>query len=296
MRPGEPAPFVVGVSRSGTTLLRLMLDAHPELAIPPETHFIPEAIAAVRESQAPADAFCTLVTQCPRWADFELSNEELAKRVKALEPFVLGEAIRIFYRLYAQRFAKSRWGDKTPRYLRHMSTVESLLPEARFVHVIRDGRDVACSVVPLGWAWGPSSVAEAAAWWRDGIENARRQGQVVAAYLEVRFEDLVVDTERALIRVCDFVSLPFAAAMLEYHRQASERMAELDRDLVDEEGQPALSGIQRRAMHRMTGSPPRPDRVARWRSEMTTRGRREFETIAGALLEELGYPLSAGGT
>ena len=84
----------------------------------------------------------------------------MAERVFGIESFDLGEALRAFYGVYAGRFGKWRWGDKTTNYVRQMSLIHDLLPETRFVHIIRDGRDVALSTRDL-W-FGPDSVEEAA--------------------------------------------------------------------------------------------------------------------------------------
>ena len=112
-------PIVVGVPRSGTTLLRLILDAHPELAIPPETGFLP----ALAGPGAPGDArtFLELLVgyppEAPGWADFGLDEGRLLEEVGRLRPFSVADAVRCFYRAYAARHGKDRWGDKTPGYL-----------------------------------------------------------------------------------------------------------------------------------------------------------------------------------
>lgn len=204
----DPSPFIVGVGRSGTTLLRLMLDAHPELTIPPETHFLPKAANVCNRAATPDLhwAFCEVLTSSVTWNYFGLDEETLERRVANVEPFDTGEALRTFYQLYAERFEKPRWGDKTPLYVRKMRLIQSLLPEARFIHVIRDGRDVALSNIPL-W-FGPNSIEEAAHWWQNWIREAREQSQGLDAYLEIRYEDLVLDTVPTLKKVCDFINLP----------------------------------------------------------------------------------------
>ena len=123
-----PAPFVVGVSRSGTTLLRLMLDAHHQLAIPPETHFIPELVEACQQRGAGPDEIVELLSAHRRWPDFRLDTDELRGRLAALDPFGPGPALREFYGLYAERAGKPRWGDKTPHYTRKMRLIEGVLP------------------------------------------------------------------------------------------------------------------------------------------------------------------------
>ena len=112
-----PAPFIVGVGRSGTTLLRLMLDAHPELAIPPETHFVPQIIAAssqpnlqgVEGAVTPSEVL-ELITSGRHWGDFGLEEEALRERLEAAAPLDAASAIRSFFELYAERHAKTRWG------------------------------------------------------------------------------------------------------------------------------------------------------------------------------------------
>ena len=174
---GPPAPFVVGVGRSGTTLLRLMLDSHPELAIPPETHFLPELIdraATGADGQALADVIAGART----WGDFGLDERDLRARVEAAEPNA-GSVARAFYSLYAERQGKPRWGDKTPIYVKHMRKIGGELGEARFVHLIRDGRDVALSRRRRGMGAG-KPMANTAELWRKRIELARGQSRQAA--------------------------------------------------------------------------------------------------------------------
>jgi len=125
-------PFIVGVPRSGTTLLRLMLDAHPELCIPSETHFLPGLLKLGGETASACEPFFRAVTEFETWDDFNLSVDEFARVLKTIDPFVISEGVRAFYRLYAARFGKKRWGDKTPPYSLFLREVESILPEAPF--------------------------------------------------------------------------------------------------------------------------------------------------------------------
>ena len=142
---GPPAPFVVGVGRSGTTLLRLMLDSHPQLAIPPETGFVPDVIRACGRRGARAPQVMALLREQRSWGDFDLDEGELERRMAAAPRLDAATALRALYGLYAEDQDKPRWGDKTPAYVKRMPMIERALPEARFIHVIRDGRDVALS-------------------------------------------------------------------------------------------------------------------------------------------------------
>jgi hypothetical protein len=189
--------------------------------------------------------------------------------------------------LYAEREGKSRWGDKTPGYVREMHRIQSVLPEARFIHLIRDGRDVALSV--LGMNWGPSTVPEAAFRWKKRILRAREQAPRIGHYVEIRYEDLVRDTEATLRRVCEFTDLPYDEAMLRYHERAEERLREKDRDLdrgPEKEPQPAEARME---SHALATEPPDPERIERWRTEMSREDRAVYEELAGELLADLGY-------
>lgn len=285
--PALPVPFVVGVARSGTTLLRLMLDAHPELAMPPETHFIP-ALAETCGANGQESSACVLaaLTSDPRWPDFGLDGEALRQRIERLEPFTLGGALRAFYQLYAARFGKPRWGDKTPRYLIRMSLIRQVLPEARFVHLIRDGRDIWLSL--RGLKFGPDSVDSAAADWVSRIAKARTQARNLPFYLEVRYEDLVLEPASTLRRICTFLELPWDPAMLSYHDRAGERLAELQ-DVYDPATGRVNKGANRQRIHALTERPPQADRVGRWRTELERSERERYEAISGDLLRELGY-------
>src|SRR3954451_7797903 len=283
--PPFPVPFICGATRSGTTLLRLMLDSHPGLAIPGETHFIVTMIKASWRRARSADELATLIVDSDRWGDFHLDEDELRGRLRALDPLNCADAVREFFGLYASKQGKERWGDKTPGYVRSMRLVQKVLPEARFVHIIRDGRDVALSLVPR--SWGPSTFAEAADNWRRRIEVARRQQPYLDHYIEVHYEDLITDTEGVLRRVAEFVELDFDPVMLRYHERAGERLAEKARDLEKPWG--TISAASRIESHALAERPPQADRVARWRTEMSDADRLAYEAIAGEALRAAGY-------
>jgi sulfotransferase family protein len=284
-QPDFAVPFICGATRSGTTLLRLMLDSHPELAIPGETHFIVPLVRAMRKQRLEADQLADLIVEGDRWGDFHLDEAELRQRLRALSPLTAADAVREFFGLYAERQGKVRWGDKTPGYVQRMRLIERVLPEARFIHIIRDGRDVALSVVPR--SWGPATVQAAAENWKLRIDRARRQAPHLKHYLEVHYEDLITDTEGVLRQICEFIELDFDPAMLSYHERASERLAEKARDLSRPWG--TVSAESRVESHKLASEPPREDRIARWKTLMSEEDRLKYEAIAGQALEAVGY-------
>jgi len=288
-----PAPFVVGVTRSGTTLLRLMLDAHPELAIPPETHFLTDLIAAGERGGANPEALAKVIVGDRHWGDFALDGDALLRQVAGLDGARADDVARAFYSLYAEREGKPRWGDKTPQYLKAMADIEGLLPEARFVHLIRDGRDAALSRASRVLK-DPPPQAQVARRWKRRVLRARRDGGRLRYYLEARYEDLVTDPEPTLRRICEFVELDYDPVMLDYHERAEERLAEMARDLPERPGQVLRPADHRLEAHALTKEPPRTDRVARWRAEMSEVDQAAWARVAGDLLEELDYEVPGG--
>ena len=287
-----PAPFVVGVNRSGTTLLRMMLDAHPQLTIPPETHFVPELIEAAEDPSPTPESLLATITRQREWGDFGLSEEELLDRFRAIGPLNAGDALREFYSAYAERVGKPRWGEKTPIYVKSMRRIERALPEARFVHVIRDGRDVALSIRDRAVKEHPiDRIAER---WVRRITRAREQAKRLEHYEEIRYEALVLDTRATLERVCEVFELPWDDALLDYHERSADRLEEMKRELPESGKRTTLSVERRMATHARTTEKPDPRRVSRWRESMDRGDREQFESIAGPLLAELGYATGDG--
>ncbi len=285
-----PAPFIVGVPRSGTTLLRLMCDAHPELSIPPEMGFMP-AVAGLRRrarSNALRQEFFNAVTEMSSWQDANIERTEFEQALQAVEPFTVTEGVRKFYQTYARRFDKPRWGDKTPAYCLHMREIENILPEAHFIHIIRDGRDVALSARGLWFSPG-DEIEQLAHRWRSWIETARRSGKRTRHYMEIRYEHLIAEAPAVLRKVCDFVGLTYDPRMEKYYESSAERLDEV-KSMYRDDGSLVITKEERLYNQRYTMRPPEASRVFRWRAEMDAETKSRFETVAGDLLEELGYP------
>ena len=214
-----------------------MLDAHPELAIPPETHFVPDAdqgARQIRKQRPQADGRRadrrSLIDNRP-WADFGLDDELLRERMaeRRGRHQTPGAALRAFFELYAERQGKPRWGDKTPAYMLSIQRIGRTLPEARFIHLIRDGRDVALSQRRWRERAG-AGTARSRPGRRSGSairKSASRADRGREHYVEARYEDLVSDPEPTLRRICDALELEFEPAMLNYHERAAERLQEM---------------------------------------------------------------------
>jgi hypothetical protein len=277
--PGaEPPLFVLGVRRSGTTLLRVMLDRNPALAIPDESYFVPQ-LARRHRGTVDRESFLADLRRLPTLVEWQLSPDAVAARLSPETS--TGQAIGAIFATYAAERGKSRWGDKTPLYMQYLPTLERLFPTALYVHLIRDGRDAALSYLSMpsgimteGWGH-PRGVAAFACQWATEVRAARALGERVGAgrYLEVRYEALVAEPEAELRRICAFAGLEWDAAMLDYAGRS---------DSARKEHQQRLN------------EPPRVG-VRNWRTEMSVEDRAGFEAVAGDLLAELGYDVTSRG-
>lgn len=273
-------PFFVGCPRSGTTLVRAIFDAHPVLAVPAESHFIVSMADDAERYESPAgfraDAFLDDLCGDDRFKVWRFPEDRARRAVTERGPQSLPDAFRAVYAAYAAHHGKPLHGDKTPGYVRRLPLLAEMFPEARFVHVVRDGRDVALSLEQVGWArrQAPDGLATFAGFWRTNLELGFAAGQALGPrrYRELRYEELLDDPERVLRDVCDFLGLPFASSMLAYHEHAKE-----------------LSAAGRPPCH--IGRPVTKG-LRDWRTEMDAGQVALFEGIAGDLLQRAGYALS----
>lgn len=286
-----PMPIIVGAARSGTTLLRFMLDSHSELAIPPETAFLPDLAKIDPASKNWHELALQCLTQtpfsAPTWPDFQIPIEAMRSVLDCVPRGDAGEVARQFYRLYAKRFGKKRFGDKTPAYCRSMQAIEKLLPEAAFIHLIRDGRDVACSLRPLWFSPGQDWKVLAQRWC-DDVNQARQAGGNCKRYLEIQYETLLDSPEPTLRKICEHVKLPFEPNMLNYFERAPQRLEE-HQGRSREGGEEWLSQKQRQAQQWRTTQPLDRSRVGAWKAVMSQAEHAQFCEVAGNLLTTLGY-------
>jgi hypothetical protein len=227
------------------------------------------------------------------WPDFGFTDEQVIGQMSRHGRLTPGNAVRSFYELYMAEQGKPRWGEKTPRYVTKMPMIERAIPEARFIHVIRDGRDVALSV--LDRTVRDLTAADVAQRWKRKIRRAQRTAPKVSHYTEVRYEDLITDTETQLKRICEFCELPWDDSLLQYYERSADRLEEMKRELPAQGHQRTLTVEQRMETHAMTTRPPDTDRVQRWKRQMADADRDAFEAVAGELLAELGYEVGVRG-
>lgn len=280
-------PFIVGMRRSGTTLLRLMLDSHSSLAIPPETYFLATLLNLEKSQKVGREDLIDTITTSHVWPDFQLSAGALREKIERLDPFSIRDGVRAFYRLYAETQGKAGWGDKTPPYDVFITSLHRLLPEARFIILIRDGRDVALSIKQT-WFGQDQTLQSMAQEWTRRVRESLRQARANEEICQVvRYEQLVRNPYETLQRICGFLNIDFESSMLEYYERTPHRLAQFGTRLA--KNGMLLTKSQRLAIHAKTHRPPDRHNTEKWRRQMNPEDQAAFLKIAGEQLEALGY-------
>ncbi|MFC4057844.1 sulfotransferase family protein [Planomonospora corallina] len=272
--------FVIGCPRSGTTMLQLMLHAHPRVAIPPETRFMISAYQRRLHFGDLTDPACRrelaewLVNRRQsRFHQLGLDAAEVAEQIVTGPP-TLGSALGVVLRAYAARFGKPRWGDKRPSYFQNVDVLLRLFPDAQFVHLIRDGRDCVASLKEMPWHTG--TVHSSVSTWAEAIDFARHRAPKLPAgsYHELRYEDLTADPEGELRTLCAFLGEEFDPAMCEPSRVAGVAVPE------------------HKTWHVNTHREVTTVRSGSWRDRLEPEEIALCESVLGDRLEEYGYELS----
>jgi hypothetical protein len=288
MSPGLPGPnpyvFITGSPRSGTTLLRRVVDAHSRVAVAPETHWIPgfykDRVGLTPEGEVTEELLGRLAAH-PKFGHLGMTPGRLRGLLVPGEQLSYADLVGRIFDAYAGDRGKPLAGDKTPNYVRQIHVLHALWPPAKFVHLIRDGRDVCLSL--LGWTrkaarmaelfptWAEDPVTTAALCWERDVRQGSEKGSPLGPglYCEVRYEELVRRPAEEAARLCAFLGVAYEEGMLEFHHGRTRPEPGLS---AKEAFLPITPGLRD------------------WRTQMPRGDLERFEAAAGPLLDELGYP------
>jgi len=272
--------FVVGSARSGTTLLyHMLLSAGGFAVYRAETH----AFDLVGPSFGDLRRRRTREKLMDAWLKthlFERSGleaDQIRARVLA-ECRTVGDFLRIHMESIAEKQGVDRWADCTPAHLLYMTSIKSLIPDAQFIHIIRDGRDVALSLAKTGWIkplpWDSGRrLAIAALYWEWFVSRGRAAGLGLGDdYIEIHFEQLVTEPRVALASVGEFI-----------HQ-------DLDYEVIRQVGIGSVSKPNTSFPEDSRGSGPS-SAVGRWKQRLSAEQVQYFDLLIGPCLSELGYEL-----
>jgi hypothetical protein len=278
-----PFVFIVGCARSGTTLLERVVNAHPQIAVTPEMHWITDYFREGRwlapEGRVTPEQVASMVRH-KRFRQFDFDPKEFEALLGPGEAVSYVAFLGRIFSLYKKNKGKPLVGNKTPAFVRRLSTLHGYWPEAKFVHLIRDGRDVCLSV--LNWnhadrtagrylTWAQDPVSTTALWWKRKVSLGRQGGQALGPdlYYEVHYEHLVARPDEECAKLCAFLGVPYDESMLRFHEGRVKDDPTLD---AKRAWRPITPGLRD------------------WRSQLPGEDIERFEAVAGDLLSELGYP------
>lgn len=275
--------FVGACPRSGTTLLRTMLNNHPELAMPRESRFLLETWRrranfgdlAVRNNRRKL-ARWIFTRKAARPGRVGVDRDEGIARLIAAPPTV-GSLLGTCFQLYAEQYGKERWGDKRPMYIQHLDAIFAMFPDAQFVNVVRDPRGAVASMRKLDW-YGGSVVPAAELWERSQrAADAWRKRLASDQFLEIRYEELVTRPSETLKEISSFLELSADGIedMLSYY----------------EENDVPEGSVYHWRVHQ----PVTETSLRRWEEELSPEEVALVESVNGKRMRRYGYePVSAG--
>ncbi|CUS03422.2 Sulfotransferase family protein [Candidatus Promineifilum breve] len=270
-----------------------MVNNHRHIIVPPECGFAVWwydkyrhwGIDSSRDPQL-LDGFLADLAASKKIETWNLDYVALRDAIAANQPASYAELVACIYTFFGHTTGKTfqRWGDKNNFYIQHIATLAAMFPDAAYVHIVRDGRDVACSyrklaVTPMDSKYAPhlaTDIAAIAAEWADNNDQATSAFDAAGRerVCIVRYEDLVTNSETELRRLCAFLAEPYDEQMLEYYlwnRKAHQEPLEF---------------LQ---WKRKTLEMPTDSEVGKYRSLLTAEEIAVFDRIAGATLARYGY-------
>ena len=285
--------FILGNPRSGTSMLRLMLAEHKELAVPPEAGFMcwfknkyGTVSASDWQKKGTLAAFTADVAGSKKFETWNLQAADVLSSLALCQPKTYSDACECVYWAFARKFkpSASRWGDKNNFHCTKVSLLRSLFPSAQFLHIVRDPRDVVCSyreVMNLKSQSPyrpelPIECGQIAEQWVNNVNSVERGAKDLppAQYQVVRYEDLVNAPEQTLREICAWLDVSFQEQMQKFNERnkalALEPSATMDWKL-------------------RTLDPANPSRVGRHAYDMNVEQRRAVEAVAGETMKRFGY-------
>lgn len=280
--------FIIGNPRSGTTLLQLMLTSHPNLSIPTECGFLIHLYDKYKNFEGEEFEiveFVNAVFDSRKFELWKLDFENTLSYVVNKKPRNYAELVASIYEFYAECYHPDakRWGDKNNYFLNHILEIDKIFPNAQYIHIIRDGRDVACSYKDMEHLKGlkyapnlPHGISEIANQWKMNISKIRESFDVLGweKVIEIRYEDLTLNPQDILNKICDFLNITYSDEMLRFNENNKEN------ELVPKE----FDAWKSMNKEKLSSS-----RIQRWKDELTKEEILIFELKTTHILSKYNY-------
>ena len=272
--------FIIGVGRSGTTLLQSMLNAHPQISVPPESHFFRKYVVPEFRKQIPKKSFDDIADTLKK--DFHLArlkvdlNALLKNFTVKNDAFFFRDLFSKTLKVYSEKMGKKIVGEKDPSYTHLLREIFSIYPNTRIIHLIRDPRDVILSRSKTVWGKDRSFLSHLISY-NDAFSSARDRGPKLFGkkYIEILYENLIINPQRELQKICQILGLNFHEDMLQFYSKSSQIVSEEERQWKQNVFEPIM---RQNTQKWLQGLP-------KWKVIL-------IEAVCGTQIESLGYQLS----
>lgn len=273
-----PEPFfIIGSGRSGNTLLRSMLVAGNEVSIPPESYVWPRVVRIYATYNfLPWEKLCSLII-----AEFEAYKEFYTWEINLYEAHQnarklpkgkrsLSHIINEVYKTYQkERNEENRiWGDKTPVNTFFIDKIYRVFPDSKYIHILREPKDVACSYIKAGLC---ENYRQAAEDWKLSVEKALSLKKALSPeqFFQIRYEELVQDPENTLKKIALFLNIPYSDSMLEFYKNTEN-----------------LGDVKYGDHHKNIGNPVNTSSIGKWEKILSSEEKTMIEQITQATYEK----------
>ena len=270
--------FIIGSGRSGNTLLRSILSGNSDISIPPESYRIPFAIKKFhifnnRDWEDIVPQVLKEFEDCKEFYTWEIDITDAQKRLENIADSkrTLSNIFDELFCTYTEKHSPGSkiWGDKTPMNTLYLDWIGTVFPRSKFIHIIRDGRDVASSYLKMERY---DTILEAANRWINSIESAQSFGSKIKEnYMEIRYEELVTKPEEVIKDTCDFLDIDYDSKMLDHTKQV-KKLGDTDKE-----------------HHSNLSKPISSDSVGKWRNNLSESDQESITKLLHKHLQRLGY-------
>lgn len=277
--------FILGNPRSGTSLLRLILNAHPNIVLPPESGFLQWWYPkyrnwSLKDVDSKIPEFVNDLLSSKKIEAYHLDREKLELFISSQKPSNYADLIALVYRFYAKEKELLIWGDKNNYYIDHIPLLKKIYPNARFIHLVRDGRDVACSYLELNRDIDkdsayrpilPNEISSIANEWKENnllVESDLEETN----HIRVRFEDIILSFDSEMKRILSFLELPWSDEIVNYNVKNDEPESTLK-------------------WKKKTTMPIQKNVIHRYQKDLTVNEIEAFNKNADSLLNKYGYKI-----
>ena len=269
--------MIVGIPRSGTSLLTAILNNHPDVYIAPESHFFFYLWGSRRilgQTITPTTFnklepyFSSLKNIGSGWMKTHFSTETLRENFFKQDNLTYEKLFDLFLEMLAETAGKQIYGEKTPLHLYFLPKIYSAYKDASIIHVVRDGRAVVCSLLSTGWE---GNHIDFSLFWKNGINLGERYRNYSGTrYLQVKYEDLLTQPDSVLRTICDYLQINFSKKLLEVN-YTNTSFGDSKKDYRGGFDQQALS---------------------RWQTTLPKESLAQIEQLIAGELRTLNYPLT----